>query len=56
MTFLSDHTTSHVYFYLISVYTGLRRGAGTKSNVYFMVTGERCDTGIRVLNDGRKEV
>lgn len=56
MSFLSDHKTSDVYFYLISVYTGLRKGAGTKSNVYFMVTGEQCDTGIRVLNDGRKKV
>uniref|UniRef100_A0A8W8NH22 PLAT domain-containing protein n=1 Tax=Magallana gigas TaxID=29159 RepID=A0A8W8NH22_MAGGI len=51
VTFLSDHTTSHVYFYLISVHTGLRRDAGTKSNVQFIVTGDLCDSGIRVLND-----
>lgn len=56
MTFLSDHTTSHVYFYLISVHTGLRRDAGTKSNVQFIVTGDLCDSGIRVLKDRKTKV
>nr|XP_034336032.1 polycystic kidney disease protein 1-like 2 [Crassostrea gigas] len=51
VTFLSDHRPAHVYFYLISVHTGLRRDAGTKSNVQFIVTGELCDSGIRVLDD-----
>lgn len=56
VAFLSDHNKAHCYFYLITVYTGLRRGAGTKSNVYFVLTGDYSDTGIRVLNDGIKEV
>lgn len=56
VTFLSDHRPAHVYFYLISVHTGLRRNAGTKSNVQFIVTGELCDSGIRVLNDEKTKV
>ncbi|XP_062608038.1 polycystin-1-like protein 2 [Saccostrea cucullata] len=55
VTFLCDHDTRHTYFYLISVYTGFRRGAGTKSNVYFILTGDVSDSGIRPLHDGIQE-
>ncbi|XP_062621693.1 uncharacterized protein LOC134283266 [Saccostrea cucullata] len=55
VAFLCDHNTTHTYFYLISVYTGFRRRAGTKSNVYFILTGDDDDSGIRFLNDGFQE-
>lgn len=44
------------YFYLLTVQTGMRRGAGTKSNVNFVLVGNEEDSGIRVLSDGIKEV
>ena len=52
MSFLSDHHSSHIYLYLINVHTGLRKGAGTQSNIYFTVTGDQCDSGVRLLNAG----
>lgn len=54
--FLCDHKEEHWYFYLISVYTGFRRGAGTKSNVFLNLTGDYGDSGDRFLNDGKTEV
>lgn len=37
------------YSYLLTVYTGMRSGAGTKSKVYFVLAGESGDTEIRAL-------
>lgn len=56
VAFLCDHKEEHWYFYLINVYTGFRRGAGTKSNVFFNLTGDYGDSGDRFLNDGKTEV
>ncbi|KAJ8298359.1 hypothetical protein KUTeg_024890 [Tegillarca granosa] len=53
--FLADSDESDNYFYLITVHTGLRRGAGTKSKVYFVLSGEKADTGVRTLTDGINE-
>ncbi|XP_062613252.1 location of vulva defective 1-like [Saccostrea cucullata] len=55
VTFLSDHSAEHVYFYMISVFTGVRRGAGTRSNVHFILTGDYGDSGIRALNDNNND-
>lgn len=36
---LPDNNPEHNYVYQITVWTGLRRGGGTKSNVYFILSG-----------------
>jgi len=43
-------------FYLIKVYTGMRRGAGTMSRIAFILTGSRSGSGPRELFDGIREV
>ena len=48
---LIDNDIADSHFYLIRVYTGLRSGAGTDSNIGFVMVGERDDTGVRRLND-----
>ena len=44
------------YKYKLSVYTGLRKDAGTQSRVYFTLSGEEHDTGTRMLVKGHSEV
>ena len=46
-----DNDIADSYFYLLRVYTGIRHGSGTKSNVGFVLVGEADDTGIRILDD-----
>lgn len=53
---MCDSENTDVYFYLMTVYTGLRRDGGTQSNVNFIVGGEDCDSGVRVLSDGLSQV
>ncbi|XP_033737951.1 uncharacterized protein LOC117325653 isoform X2 [Pecten maximus] len=53
--FLCDSDSEDRYFYLITVHTGLRRGAGTKSLVNFVLAGEEMDTGVRIMSDGDKQ-
>ena len=48
---LIDNDIADSHFYLIRVYTGLRSGAGTDSNIGFVLVGEKIDTGVRRLND-----
>lgn len=48
---LSDNVVSDPYYYQISVSTGMRRGAGTKSKISFVLAGDNADTGVRVLAD-----
>ena len=43
-------------YYIIKVYTGMRRGAGTRSRVAFILTGSKGSTGPRELYDGVREV
>ena len=54
--FLVDSDSTDQYFYMITVHTGLRRGAGTKSVVNFVLAGDEDDSGVRILSDGMKEV
>ena len=53
---LADNISGEKYYYQISVYTGMRRGAGTKSTVYFVLSGEHGDTGVRILCDDKIKV
>ncbi|XP_069123236.1 polycystin family receptor for egg jelly-like isoform X2 [Argopecten irradians] len=53
--FLCDSDSEDRYFYLLTVHTGLRRGAGTKSMVNFVLAGEEMDTGVRIMSDGDKQ-
>ncbi|CAD5124264.1 DgyrCDS12559 [Dimorphilus gyrociliatus] len=48
---LRDNRPLHNYYYQVSVYTGVRAGAGTKSNVCFILSGDIGDTGIRSMSD-----
>ncbi|KAL8594137.1 hypothetical protein ACOMHN_047877 [Nucella lapillus] len=52
--YLKDNLVDDGYFYLVTVHTGIRRGAGTLSNVKFILTGQLGDTGVRVLSDGKR--
>ena len=42
---------SDTYFYRMTVFTGLRKGAGTRSKVSFVLSGDNGDTGVRQLAD-----
>ncbi|KAK3612419.1 hypothetical protein CHS0354_032020 [Potamilus streckersoni] len=55
---LSDNVTTDQYYYQLTVVTGMRRGAGTKSNVSFVLSGDYADTGVRLLKDekGHKQL
>ncbi|XP_065653763.1 uncharacterized protein LOC136080701 isoform X2 [Hydra vulgaris] len=48
---LSDNRAEDTYLYQIIVNTGTRRNAGTKSNIFFTVSGEVNDSGVRHLKD-----
>ena len=41
---------------MVKVYTGIRPGAGTKSKVAFVVSGDEMDSGVRELSDGIRKV
>ncbi|XP_070581325.1 polycystin-1-like protein 2 [Ptychodera flava] len=56
VTPLADNNPSDKYFYEIAVYTGMRRGAGTRSKVSFMLSGDDEDTGIRNLDDNKRKL
>ena len=51
-----DNYVDDTYFYLVTVYTGLRPGSGTTSRIGFIVSGSEGDTGIRELFDGVRKV
>ena len=53
---LVDNVDSHLGTYKVSVYTGMRQSAGTRSRVCFILTGDYGDTGVRVMDDGRAKV
>ncbi|XP_071132908.1 polycystin family receptor for egg jelly-like [Mytilus edulis] len=57
VTPLIDNFVDDTYYYLVTVYTGMRRGAGTKSRIGFIIHGKDGGTGIRELYDGvRSEI
>ncbi|XP_062620648.1 uncharacterized protein LOC134282235 [Saccostrea cucullata] len=49
--FLCDNDVDDDYFYLVTVVTGLRAGAGTQSKVNFILYGEYGDSGVRILSE-----
>ena len=53
---LEDNLPTDNYHYQVSVYTGLKKDAGTKSNVSFIISGEVHDTGVRRMFDGKRQV
>nr|KAG5695087.1 hypothetical protein BaRGS_015063 [Batillaria attramentaria] len=48
---LADNLATDKYFYRMTVFTGMRTGAGTRSNVSFVLSGDHTDTGVRRLAD-----
>lgn len=52
---LLDNKPEDTYLYEITVNTGSRRYAGTKSNVFFNATGEYSESGIRRLKDKERQ-
>ncbi|XP_052067992.1 polycystin family receptor for egg jelly-like isoform X12 [Mytilus californianus] len=57
VTPLIDNFVDDTYYYLVTVYTGMRRGAGTRSRIGLIVHGKDGGTGIRELSDGvRSEI
>ena len=52
--YLTDNHVRDEHFYLMTVYTGLRRGAGTQSNVRFVLSGKKGRTRVRLLSDGER--
>ena len=52
MSPLSDNIADEDYLYQITVVTGIRSKADTKSNIQFILSGENEDTGVRKLSDG----
>ncbi|XP_021356998.1 polycystic kidney disease protein 1-like 2 [Mizuhopecten yessoensis] len=52
VTPLMDNNIDDTYYYMVTVYTGMRRDAGTTSRIGFVVSGSEADTGIRELYDG----
>ncbi|XP_071482651.1 polycystin-1-like protein 2 [Diadema antillarum] len=56
VTPMSDNHPAHTYAYQITVETGVRPGAGTKSKVGIIVTGEEADSGSRVLDDSKRPI
>lgn len=53
---MSDNLKTDKYVYLVTVYTGLSRNSGTKSNISFVIAGQLKDTGIRRLTNGDDKV
>ncbi|XP_065671371.1 uncharacterized protein LOC100214107 isoform X13 [Hydra vulgaris] len=51
---LDNHPRDH-YLYQIKVDTGNRINSGTKSNIFFTVTGDIGDSGVRRLKDSVRE-
>ncbi|XP_019634629.1 PREDICTED: polycystic kidney disease protein 1-like 2 [Branchiostoma belcheri] len=55
VTALSDNRLIDSYHYEVTVYTGLRKGAGTKSNVFFILHGDNGKSRTRRLAGKGKE-
>ncbi|XP_078610817.1 polycystin-1-like [Branchiostoma floridae x Branchiostoma japonicum] len=53
---LVDNDIRHSYHYQLAVYTGMRKDAGTRSNIGFVLSSEKGDTGTRRLDDKGKKV
>ena len=55
VTPLEDNMESEKYLYLITVTTGMQGKAGTTSNIFFCIAGDREETGVRKLSDGKRK-
>ena len=53
---MADNYASDDYYYLISIHTGMRKSAGTRSKVKICLDGEFDATGVRDLSDGVRNV
>ncbi|CAF3969202.1 unnamed protein product, partial [Adineta steineri] len=56
VTPLPDNHQSDEYFYQIIIFTGQRKGAGTDSNVHFVLYGDDDETHIRTLADPHRKI
>ncbi|CAF0742236.1 unnamed protein product [Didymodactylos carnosus] len=56
VTPLPDNLTADIYYYQIIVFTGLRKDAGTKSKVHFIISGDDDETGVRTLEDPNRTI
>ncbi|KAK3592414.1 hypothetical protein CHS0354_004039, partial [Potamilus streckersoni] len=52
---LEDNLPTDNYHYQVTVQTGVRKNAGTESNISFIISGEQMDTGVRRLFDGKRK-
>ncbi|KAK7111719.1 hypothetical protein V1264_011307 [Littorina saxatilis] len=52
---LEDNLPTDNYHYQLSVYTGVRKNAGTDSRIRFIMSGDESDTGVRRLFDGTRK-
>ncbi|KAI0228520.1 Polycystic kidney disease protein 1-like 2, partial [Lamellibrachia satsuma] len=55
ITPLLDNKACDRHCYKVSVFTGLRRDAGTTSSVCFTLAGGQGNTGMRLLDDGKNK-
>jgi len=53
---LEDNVPTDTYHYQLAVYTGVRKGSGTKSKPSLILSGDFADTGVRRLFDGKRKV
>ena len=53
---LLDNSPDDRYSYILTVVTGAKPCAGTRSKIYFVVVGEDGDSDVRVLDDGYQTV
>jgi len=53
---LEDNLPTDHYHYQLSVYTAIRKNAGTASKPSFILSGDDADTGVRRLADGKRKV
>lgn len=44
------------YHYQVTIYTGAKKNASTRSNVSIVLSGDECDSGVRRLYDGIRKV
>ena len=56
VTPLSDNHRLDGYFYQIFLFTGHRKDSGTKSKVYFILSGDQDETKVRSLSDSKRSI
>ena len=56
VTPLTDNRPDQKYYYQVTIETGMRPGSGTGSKVGLIVSGDLFDTGVRMLDDNKREV